>query len=573
VFERRPPALLLHTLGAGGLIAFALFGASPYELRVLTVAGYHALAAIGYQFIFGAAGSLSMAQGALFGVGAYVAGTLGVSLGWSVGATLPPAAVASGTLAGLLGLATVRARSHYFALATLAAAQVGLLLVVNLPETTGGANGLSGVPGLSLFGTPVPRGLPTTALIWAVVAVGGIAATILLGGCRGRTLVAAGNDPITAAAAGIAPARARVTAMVAAGLFAGAAGALAVHTQRVVSPEVMEFPTMVALLTICVVGGRGRISGAVVGALLVVHLPEWFRFLGRGYLFVEGAALLLCVLIAPGGIVGLVERLFPGRPPRPPTPAPLPARAIARRSDALSIRGLSKSFGGVRAVDGVDLTVGSGRIVGLIGANGSGKTTLLNLTSGVERPDSGEILLLGRDVTRYSPDRRARSGLARTFQATALPDDATGVAATSVPLLARGLSPRRAEAFAMSVLAKIGASDLATARCGALPPAARRRLDIARAIAARPSVLLLDEPAAGLSESERSDIARLLRGLADGGVAILAVEHDVGFLRRLVDGLAVMEGGRLLFNGPPEAALNDPAVVAAYGRHELTGEA
>lgn len=124
----------------------------------------------------------------------------------------------------------------------------------------------------------------------------------------------------------------------------------------------------------------------------------------------------------------------------------------------------------------------------------------------------------------------------------------------------------------MSVLAEIGASDLATARCGALPPAARRRLDIARAIAARPSVLLLDEPAAGLSENERRDIARLLRTLAEGGVAILAVEHDLGFLRRLVDGLAVMEGGRLLFDGPPEAALNDPAVISAYGRHELTGE-
>jgi len=571
VFDRRPAASLLPALAAAGLVAFALFGASPYELRVLTVAGYHALAAIGYQFIFGAAGSLSMAQGALFGVGAYAAGALGLSFGWSVGATLLPAALTSGAFALLLGLATVRARSHYFALGTLAAAQAGLLLVVNLPETTGGANGLSGVPGLALFGAPVPRGLPTTALIWSVVVLGAIVATSLLKGRWGRTLIAAGSDPITAAAAGIGPARARVTAMGVAGLFAGAAGALAVHTQRVVSPEVMEFPTMVALLTICVVGGRGRVSGAVLGALLVVHLPEWFRFLGRGYLLVEGAALLCCVLIAPEGIVGLLESLFPSRLAAPPPPAPLPAQTIEPRSDALSIRALSKSFGGARAVDGVDLAVGSGRVVGLIGANGSGKTTLLNLVSGVERADSGSIHLLGRDVTRFSPDRRARSGLARTFQAAALPDDATGVAAASVPLLARGWSPRSAEAAAMTILGEIGASDLANARCGALPPAARRRLDIARAIAARPSVLLLDEPAAGLSEAERRYTARLLRGLADRGVAILAVEHDVAFLRRLVDRLVVMDGGRLLFDGPPEAALGDPVVVAVYGRRELTG--
>ncbi|MCG5242542.1 ATP-binding cassette domain-containing protein, partial [Azospirillum doebereinerae] len=421
-------------LAAAALFVHAVGFASPYGLRVLTVAGVYALAAFGFQILFGLGGALSMAQGAFFGLGAYVTGILGSRYGLGFGVTFPLSLLVPLAVALPVGLAVLRLESHYFALATLGIAQVLHLLAVNLPDLTGGANGLPGVPGVVLFGWAVPRGLPMAALVWGLVALGGLVGWRVARGRLGRSLALVRDDPLAAATLGLDVGRLRLMAFGLSALFAGAAGALAVHTQRVVSPEVLEFPVMVSILTIAVVGGRGRMAGAVLGAVLLVHLPEWFRALERSYLVVYGAALLLTVLLAPDGLTGLLERLFPRRarplpdaaePPTPPPPA----------GEVLAVENLSKAFGGVHAVEGVSLTVQAGAILGLIGPNGSGKTTLINLISGVERPDSGRIRLAGRDRTGARPDRLARAGLARSFQAATLPEDSTALEAVAAARL------------------------------------------------------------------------------------------------------------------------------------------
>lgn len=561
--RRTGPAPLL-ALAALALLAYALLYASPYGLRVLTVAGVYALAAIGFQVVFGLAGALSLAHGAFFGLGAYATGILGSRYGLSFPATFPVSLMLPVALALLVGLPVLRLESHYFALATLGVAQVVLLLAVNAPDVTGGANGLPGVPGISALGVDVPRGLPLAAVVWSLVAVGGVAAWALGRGRWGRALVLLRDDPLAAATLGLDVGRLRLQAFAFSALYAGAAGALAVHTQRVVSPEVLEFPVMVSILTIAVVGGRGRVAGAVLGALLLIHLPEWFRFLERSYLILYGGVLLAAIVLAPHGLTGLLERLLPPRPRPPPTPLPLPPRAPAG-GPALRVEGLAKAFGGVRAVDGVSFTLEAGRITGLIGPNGSGKTTLINLVSGLERPDAGRVELpAGRDLAGARPDRIARAGIARTFQAAGLPEDSSVLEAVAAARIERDPTVAVAEAHAMAVLNRVGAAGLAAARCGSLPAALRRRVELARALARQPAVLLLDEPAAGLTDGEKADLAARIRAVAGEGVAVLVVEHDMGFLLPLADRVLGLDQGRLLYDGDPAGVPNDPAVVAAY---------
>ncbi|WP_286192059.1 branched-chain amino acid ABC transporter ATP-binding protein/permease [Roseomonas genomospecies 6] len=548
-------------------MAYALLYASPYGLRVLTVAGVYALAAIGFQIVFGLGGALSLAHGAFFGLGAYATGILGSQWGLGFAATFPVSLLVPLLLALLVGLPVLRLESHYFALATLGIAQVVHLLAVNSPALTGGANGLPGVPGIVLFGWAVPRGLPLAAVVWSFVALGGLLAWRLARGRWGRALTLVRDDPLAAGTLGLDVGGLRLAAFALSAVYAGAAGALAVHTQRVVSPEVLEFPVMVSVLTIAVVGGRGRVAGAVLGAVLLIHLPEWFRFLERSYLIVYGVALLATIVLAPHGLTGLLDRLFKRLfgPRTEPLPKPAaPPETVIPTGPLLRVEGLGKSFGGVRAVDGVSLTLDAGTITGLIGPNGSGKTTLVNLISGLERPDGGRVLMGGRDLAGQRPDRIARAGIARTFQAVSLPEGASVLAAVAAARLERDSSIARAEAHALWALERLGAADLAPRPCAALPAALRRRVELARALARQPAILLLDEPAAGLTDGEKADLAGHLRAIAATGTALLVVEHDMGFLLPLAGHVLCLDQGRTLYAGPPEGVRNDPAVVAAY---------
>ena len=552
---------VLFALGVVALLAYAVLYASPYGLRVLTVAGVYALATVGFQVVFGLGGALSLAQGTFFGVGAYVTGILGSQLGWTFPATFPLSLAVPVGLALLVGLPVLRLESHYFALATLGVAQVVLLLAVNTPELTGGANGLAGVPGIVLAGWAVPRGLPLAAVVWACVALGAAAAARLAHGRWGRALTLVRDDPLAAATLGLDVGRLRLTAFALSALYGGAAGALSVHTQRVVSPEVLEFPVMVAILTMAVVGGRGRIAGAVLGAVLLVHLPEWFRGLERSYLIVYGLALLAAIVVAPHGITGVLDRLLPPRVRPLPKAAALPERAAG---GALRVEGLRKAFGGVRAVDGVSFTLEPGRVTGLIGPNGSGKTTVINLISGLERPDGGRVMLGGRNLAGARPDWVARAGIARTFQAAGLPEGATVLEAVAAARLERDPSVAQAEAHARTVLERLGVAELAGRPCGGLPAALRRRVELARALARQPAVLLLDEPAAGLTDGEKAELARHLAAVAAEGVAVLVVEHDMGFLLPLAQRVVALDQGRVLADGAPGDVVRHPAVVAAY---------
>lgn len=562
----------LPLLATGGALAiYALFFASSYDQRILTLSGIYVIMVLGYQFIFGHAGALSLAQGAFFGVGAYVTGILASMFGTGFALTFPLSIIGATLLALIVAVPVLRLASHYFALATLALSQLLLLIAVNWESVTGGANGLPGVPPITIGDWQVTRGLPLLLFVWGLAVLAMLIARWQLRPARVAAFTVMRDTPLAAPAFGIDPGLLRLRAFLLSAAFGGAAGALFVHTNRVVSPETLGFGIMITCLTMTVVGGRFGILGAVIGALLLSHLPEWFRGLDEYYLVAVGVLLLAMVVFAPDGLAAFFKqppsaRMHPGLqtqtdsiPHTSSVPSGLPILEIAK---------LSKRYGGIQALDDVGLALGAGEIVGLIGPNGAGKTTLANIISGIARADSGTIRAAGLDLTRATPTAIARHGIARTFQTPQLPDGLTvrevvTTAAANARDTARD-SIRAATGAATTAIAISDLADIADTRCGALPHGLRRRVEIARALAGGPHLLVLDEPAAGLATEEQAEIVAILQTVADSGLAILVIDHNLEFLQPLATRLACLDAGRLIADGPRDAVLANATVQAAY---------
>ncbi len=547
-------------LAGGALAVYALAFASSYDQRLLTISGIYVIMVLGYQFIFGHAGALSLAQGAFFGIGAYVTGILGSQFGAGFLATFPLSIAVAAGLALLVAFPVLRLASHYFALATLALSQLLLLIAVNWEPVTGGANGLPGVPPITIGDWRIARGTPLLVFVWVLAFAAILIARWQLNPRRVAMFTVMRESPLAVAAFGIDPGLLRLRAFLLSAAFGGAAGALFVHTNRVVSPETLGFGIMVTCLTMTVVGGRLRIPGAIIGALLLTHLPEWFRGLDEYYLVAVGVLLLAMVVFAPDGLASFIGRAPTGdRVNAPPTVRTSPEQRPSVGEPALAVQAVSKRYGGIQALDKVSMSIDAGEIVGLIGANGAGKTTLANIVSGLDRPDSGTLFSRGLDLASTSPTAIARHGVARTFQTPQLPDmltvrDAVETAAASATV--------RPDTDA--ILAGCHLSQNTDAGCGTLPHGMRRRVEIARALAGAPYLLVLDEPAAGLAPEEQLEIAAILRARAADGLAVLVIDHNLDFLRPLATRLACLDSGRLIADGPVEAVLADRAVRDAY---------
>ncbi|MHB1218750.1 MAG: branched-chain amino acid ABC transporter ATP-binding protein/permease [Alphaproteobacteria bacterium] len=560
-------AYLPWLAGAALLTLYAAFMGDIYGLRLLTQAGIYALLVIGYQFVFGHTGAFSLAQGAFFGLGAYVTGILGAKLGWGFLATFPLSILLPAAFALLVAAPVLRLETHYFALATLGLAQVVLIGAVNWEALTGGANGLVGVPRVSLFGAQVAPGWPLLLFVWGLVALSGLLAWRLTRGMRGLMYRTLRERPLAAASVGLDGGALRAVAFVLSAAYGGAAGALHANSLGVVSPEVFDFSIMVACLTMAVVGGRTRIAGAILGAVLLIHLPEWLRGLEQYYLIAYGAALLLVVILAPDGLAGLVDLLWRRRARGAHETLPfVPARASGAPAGGavLHIEHVAKSFGGVAALDGVSLRVAPGEVVGLIGPNGSGKSTLANIVTGLYRADQGHIRLDETALERLRPHEIARLGVARSFQTAELIGDASLIDNIAVAFACAREPLALARGRALTALAQAGLSERAWLNASSQPAGVRRLAEIARATARRPRLLVLDEPSASLTDDERATLARLLRGFAGNGLAILVIDHNVPFLAGLAGRLVCLEAGRVIAAGTPDAVLADPAVRRAY---------
>jgi branched-chain amino acid transport system permease protein len=587
------------TLGAVvALVALPWVVAGRLSLSIFLFIGLSSLLALGLTLLGGGAGQVSLGQAAFYGLGAYVSALTTLRAGLSPWLALPLAGAAAGAVAFLLGAPILTLRGHYLVLGTLGLNIVADVVFRNLRPLTGGPTGLTGIPPFRLGEMVLAGDRVYYFAVWGLVL-----AALWLGGNLmdsriGRALAALRASEVAAGTLGIDPARykARVFALSAA--LAGVAGSLYVHYLSFVSPSPFTFEFSIAVLVMCVVGGIGHLPGAVVGAGLVTLLREALRdILPRFFrggasaeyeIVVFGLLLAGVVIYAPGGAWPYLLRALGLRPEgagaaswtgaAAAADTPRPASMAARGDHALLVvEGLHKRFGGLVAVTNLSFAVGRGEIYAMIGPNGAGKTTAFNLISGVLRAAGGTVSLDGARIDRLPAYRIAALGVARTFQTPRLFPDLTvldnvligmhrHLRAGFVSAMLR-LSRReelRAREQALAVLRRVHLADQAAHSAGSLPLGRQRLLELARALATRPRLLLLDEPASGLSAAERGELAALIRDIRAAGVTVLLVEHDVRLVMDLADRVLVLNNGEAIAEGTPARVQADPRVIAAY---------
>ncbi|MBP0443597.1 branched-chain amino acid ABC transporter ATP-binding protein/permease [Roseomonas sp. SSH11] len=588
---------LAAILVAAAAAAAVSFISNDFYLRILFNIGVYFLCAAGMNVLLGYAGQKSLGQAGLFAAGAYSAALLTTSsldLGPWVALLL---ATVIATLCGVLIAApSLRVRGPSLAMVTLAFGIVVEKLVTEA-EVFGGAMGIYAIKPLTFGGAP----LDMAGWVWLVIALGlGLHLLLrnLLTGRFGRAFLSLQADEVAASAVGVAVLRYKVLAFVIAAATCGLAGALVAQQNQYINSDFINFHLSIFILLLVLFGGAGTLVGPLLGAVTLTVITALVARWSWIEHFVQGALLLFALYVMPRGLAGVFQGLFRPRGTeaarRAEAPAPdarLPLRGGAAQAGVplLAAEGLNKAYGGVRPARDVSARLVPGQIHALIGPNGAGKSTLINMLSGVVRPDSGRILFQGKLLNWSAPHAIAARGIARTFQNLRLFRDLSvrdnvllgqharmrnGFLSSLLGLPRAGREERAAEARVAEILRFLGLSALADQPAGALPYGLQRRVELARALATEPHLLLLDEPAAGLNPQETAELGQLLLRIRDQGITILLVEHHMDLVMAISDHVTVLDYGETIAEGTPALVQANPRVMAAYlGTDEAEAEA
>lgn len=578
---------LRYFLAAALVFALPLVSPNPYYVNLAQDVIIAALGAIGLNILLGLSGQLSLGQAGFMAIGAYASAVMSTKFGWPLWATLPFSLVLAALAGGVVGLVALRTRTHYLAMATLAFGFIIEVLAQRLVGITGGSMGLVGVPQMNMgdFANG-PK-----YFFWAV---GGTLLLVqvlndyLMKSHYGRGLHALKESETFAVTVGIDVARWRCLVFVLSAVLAGLSGFFFAHQSGFVSSDAFGLDRSIALLIAVVIGGVGHAYGPLLGALVVVVMNQLTAGLYELSYYIFGGVLLAVMLLFPsgaaGGISALLQRTRRQRPQavhhdtdRMHIEQLVPRLEISAGRPLLELEAVSKAYAGVKAVSDLSLKVMPGTVHAVIGPNGAGKSTLVNLLSGLYALDGGTIRFRGQDVTRLAAHRRAALGMTRTFQNLQLIDSLTiaenvmlGLRQQQGPLtgwfmwLRSDAAHAEERSEAIRLLHFFGISQLADALPGDLPYGHRKLCELARALAQRPALLLLDEPVAGLNESEAQAILQKIAELKRIGMTILLIEHNMAFVMQLSDRVSVLDYGRKIAEGTPDEVQKDPAVIAAY---------
>ena len=583
--------------GAGALALLVLPHLLPgkYLLELVNLGLISLIVVVGLNYITGYCGQINFGQAAFWGIGAYVTAYLTLK-GLSFWFALPLAALATGLFSLLLGVPTLKLRAYYLAMATIAFGEIIQLVLIHWEPVTGGTSGLRNVPGVSIAGYKLSGHLQHYyfLLAWCALALG--LALRVRASKLGRAMIALRDSEIAAEVAGVDTVRVKMLAFALSSIYAGIAGGLYVTYVNYVSPDLFSNAQAVLFFTMLVVGGTGSAVGAVIGTAVLTALPEALRFLKEWYMVLYGVGVILMIVFLPEGIVSLASRVRvrrgagpAGGVPRspavaamaPPATPTTPAEPMVQAAGTalLQVNGVTQRFGGLVALDNVSLTVRRGTVHAVIGPNGSGKTTFLNVLSGAYTPQAGSVLLDGGELLGRRPNAIAHAGMSRTFQNIRLYKSLTvlenvmvgGACRTHAGILDILVGTRRRDVEenamreqALHALDFVGLADVAARPAASLAYAQQRLLEIARAVATGPSILLLDEPAAGMNPQEAATLMRTIRALRDRGITVIFVEHNVKLVMGVSDCVTVFDFGRKIAEGTPAEVQAAPEVIAAY---------
>jgi len=561
--------------------------ASDFWIYQLNYIGLYALTCLGLVLLTGVAGLTSFGQAAFVGIGAYTTAWLTLNLGWSPWLTLWVGLLLTAASAVIGGIVTLRMSGHYLPLATIAWGLALYYLMGNL-DALGKYDGLLGIKSLSIGAFELGQGRAFFVLTWLLLLLAALALSQLLDSRAGRAIRSLKNGTQMAEAMGINTFRYKVTVFVIAALLASLSGWLLAHFQRTVNPSAFGLKMGIEYLFMAVVGGVGYIWGAIVGAGLVKLLDDYLQVLlpkligtsGSYEVIVFGIVLVLLLKYLPDGLWSLMARWLPQSERKidwqdadelPERTKPVPGTPL------LEVQHIRKKFGGLVAVNDIHFEIAAGQIVGLIGPNGAGKSTTFNLITGVLPLTAGEVRFRGETISGRPARDILRRGMARTFQHVKMIPDMTVLENVAIGAYSRGhtgvlsgmlgtnlAEEQRLFKLAQKQLERIGLGHTLHELAGNLAMGQQRLMEIARALCADPSLLLLDEPAAGLRHKEKQGLADVLRQLQSEGVSILLVEHDMDLVMQVCDKLVVMEFGTLLLEGTPTEIQQSPVVRAAY---------
>ncbi|MEI8168042.1 MAG: branched-chain amino acid ABC transporter ATP-binding protein/permease [Rhodoferax sp.] len=558
-----------------------------FSITLLNYIGLYAIVAIGLVLLTGVAGLTSFGQAAFVGLGAYTTAYLTTTYGMSPWLTLLIGLAITAAVALFLGFITLRMGGHYLPLGTIAWG-ISLYFLFGNVEFLGGHTGITSIPAVSLFGWELKSGDQFYYLIWFVVLLAIVAIRNLLDSREGRAIRALRGGVVMAEAMGVNTQRTKIVIFLIAALLASASGWLYAHLQRFVNPTPFALTQGIEYLFMVVVGGMGHVWGAVLGAGLITVLKQWLQdwlpqILGQSGNFeiiVFGIAMVIVLQKARAGLWPAIVKLLPGgaRQRTVPKAEMLPKRTVSAAGQVLlEASEVTKRFGGLVANNNMDLSVRAGEVMALIGPNGAGKSTMFNCISAVDPASEGKIAFLGESTVAMGSRDIAKRGMSRTFQHVRLLGQMSVIENVAIGAHLRGskgviaaalrldrVEDHRLLAEAAHQIERVGLAAHMFDPAGSLALGQQRIVEIARALASDPCLLLLDEPAAGLRYQEKQALAVLLRKLRAEGMGILLVEHDMDFVMGLADRVVVMEFGEKIAEGKPEEVQRDPKVLEAY---------